>query len=184
MKSIIRACLFVLELLMILPLGVSQAFGASDLSATTEPVTDCNHPAEMSFGPAVFIDSVVAVPAAGEMPAHCEVQGTRFYDALIIKLPDQRNGRCYQTGNGGAAGSLGDLSAGLKNNFVAASGHSSIIHRSSFNIPTKTALVSDQIHCTSECLKFATEQTTIMASKKTVFAEGLPEIFGRQDLKS
>lgn len=121
MKRDLRAWIFVLGLLVAFPLGVSQVFGVSDLSATIEPVMDCSELADMSFGPGVFIDSAVAVTADG-LPAHCEVQGTRFYDAFIVKLPDQWNGRYYQTGNGGAAGSLGDVSMGLKNGFVAASG--------------------------------------------------------------
>jgi len=122
MKRDKRTWIFVLVLLVALPLGVSQVFGASDLSVSIEPVMACGELADMSFGPGVLIDSAYEMPAADGLPAHCEVQGTRFYDAFIVKLPDQWNGRYYQTGNGGAAGSLGDVSMGLKNGFVAASG--------------------------------------------------------------
>jgi hypothetical protein len=122
MKRHQRAWIFVLGLLVALPLGVSQVFGAPHVSAPIEPVMACSELAEMSFGPGVFIDSALTVAAAGGLPAHCEVKGIRFYDAFIVKLPDRWNGRYYQAGNGGAAGSFGDVSMGLKNGFVAASG--------------------------------------------------------------
>ncbi|UCD78956.1 MAG: tannase/feruloyl esterase family alpha/beta hydrolase, partial [Desulfobacterales bacterium] len=122
MKKDLRAWIFVIGLVVALPLGVSHAAGTPDLTATIEPVMACSELAERSFGPGVFIDSAAEVTAADGLPAHCEVRGTRFYDAFIVKLPDLWNGRYFQTGNGGAAGSLGDVSMGLKHGFVAASG--------------------------------------------------------------
>ena len=122
MKKDLSVWIFVIGLLFALQPGVSQASGSPDLSATIAPVMPCSELAEMSFGPGVFIDSAMEMTAADGLPAHCEVRGTRFYDAFIVKLPDLWNGRYYQAGNGGAAGSLGDVTMGLKHGFAAASG--------------------------------------------------------------
>jgi acyl-coenzyme A synthetase/AMP-(fatty) acid ligase len=49
------------------------------------------------------------------------------------------------------------------------------IDRCALNFPHKTAPVSDRIRYTYERLKFATGQAAFKASKKIVFAEGLPK---------
>jgi len=52
---------------------------------------------------------------------------------------------------------------------------SRIIERYALNFPHKTAPISDRIRDTYERLKFSIEQAAFKASKKIVFAEGLPK---------
>ena len=75
------------------------AFGA--------PVIDCAAMAGKSFGADVKIDSVKAVPAAANLPAHCEVRGVIWPEAkFVVKLPEQWNERFEMVGNGGWAGTI------------------------------------------------------------------------------
>ena len=84
----------------------------------------CGDLEKIDFGPEVTIDSVKLIPATETLPQHCEVKGVRFYDAFIIKLPTDWNGRYYQIGNGGAAGSISEsgIDYGLQKGYAAASG--------------------------------------------------------------
>ena len=74
-------------------------------------------------GKAVTITSVTPKPATATTPAYCEVKGYRWpLDLFIVALPDSWRGIYFQVGNGGAAGSLGNISNGIQRGYVSASG--------------------------------------------------------------
>lgn len=59
------------------------------------------------------------------LPEHCRVEGWRSPDdGFIVKLSSAWNGRLYQVGNGGAAGTIGEpaMTFGLQRGFVTAGG--------------------------------------------------------------
>jgi hypothetical protein len=96
-------------------------------AATGNPVMPCQSLMDMTkfFQPATTIISAKTVPADGGLPEHCRVEGWRWPDdGFVIKLPSAWNGRLFQIGNGGAAGSIdeGAMVLGLQNGFVAAGG--------------------------------------------------------------
>jgi hypothetical protein len=73
-------------------------------------------------GNAVTITSVTPKPAT-TTPAYCEVKGYRWpLDLFIVALPDSWSGTYFQVGNGGAAGSLGNISNGIQRGYVSVSG--------------------------------------------------------------
>lgn len=66
--------------------------------------------------------NTIGIPPAAA-PSYCEVQGYRWpMDLFIVTLPDSWSGTYWQTGNGGAAGSLGNISTGVRRGYVSASG--------------------------------------------------------------
>ena len=74
-------------------------------------------------GNPVHITSVLLKAATSTTPAYCEIRGYRWpLDPFIIALPDSWTGRYWQTGNGGAAGALGSITAGINRGYVSASG--------------------------------------------------------------
>jgi hypothetical protein len=74
-------------------------------------------------GKAVTITSVAPKSATSTTPAYCEVKGYRWpMDLFIVALPDSWSGTYWQTGNGGAAGSLGSITTGVQRGYVSASG--------------------------------------------------------------
>jgi hypothetical protein len=74
-------------------------------------------------GKAVTITSVTPKSATSNTPAYCEVKGYRYpLDLFIIALPDSWSGTYWQTGNGGAAGSLGSITTGVQRGYVSVSG--------------------------------------------------------------
>jgi hypothetical protein len=80
------------------------------------PFTDGN-------GNPVTITSVTPKTATATMPAYCEVKGYRWpLDLFVVALPDSWLGRYWQTGNGGAAGALGNINTGISRGYVAVSG--------------------------------------------------------------
>ncbi len=80
------------------------------------PFTDGN-------GNPVTITSVLPKPATPTTPAYCEVKGYRWpRDSFVIALPDSWGGRYWQTGNGGAAGTLGNIATGVNRGYVSVSG--------------------------------------------------------------
>jgi feruloyl esterase len=72
-------------------------------------------------GNSVQITSVT--PKTSGSVSYCEVKGVRWpLDPFIVALPDSWGGTYWQTGNGGAAGSLGSITNGISRGYVAASG--------------------------------------------------------------
>jgi feruloyl esterase len=77
------------------------------------------------------ITGAVLVPAAGELPEHCLVDGfvTTSGDATVptnqvnfrVGLPTTWNGKFYFQGTGGFAGTIGSLNAGLVRGYASAS---------------------------------------------------------------
>lgn len=69
------------------------------------PVISCNDLSKVTFGKEVAITSVRLVPAASNLPEHCEVNGVIWPEAgFVIKLPTNWNERFQMVGNGGWAG--------------------------------------------------------------------------------
>jgi feruloyl esterase len=97
------------------------------LSAPNSLVMTCSELMDMTkfFYPGATISSAVMVPAAGGLPEYCKVEGWRWPDdGFIVKLPSRWNGRLFQVGNGGAAGTIAeaDMVLGLTRGFATAGG--------------------------------------------------------------
>ena len=97
------------------------------VTAPSSPVLTCPDLMDMTkfFYPAATISSATMVPAGGGLPEHCKVEGWRWPDdGFIVKLPSTWNGRLFQVGNGGAAGTIAesDMVLGLTMGFVTAGG--------------------------------------------------------------
>ncbi len=89
------------------------------------PIIGCLDIKDIDFGSDVIIESAELISGTSEIPEHCKVSGYRLPDdGFIIKLPTNWNGRLYQVGNGGAAGSVNEsaMVLGLKNGFATAGG--------------------------------------------------------------
>jgi len=86
------------------PLLVFIALSASALAA---PVKDCADLPKTQFGADVKIDSAKLVPAAANLPEHCEVRGVIWPEnKFAVKLPTAWNNRFEMVGNGGWAGTI------------------------------------------------------------------------------
>lgn len=76
-------------------------------AATAAPAIDCASLASQSFGADVKIESARTVPAATNLPEHCEVRGVIWPEAkFVVKLPANWNERFQMVGNGGWAGTI------------------------------------------------------------------------------
>lgn len=76
-------------------------------AAWAAPAIDCPAMLVKTFGTDVKVDSAKAVPAAANLPAHCEVRGVIWPEAkFLMKLPLNWNERFQMVGNGGWAGSI------------------------------------------------------------------------------
>lgn len=89
----------------------------------TQPCNTCDNLQDLSFS-GVTITSATLISGTTTLPEHCRVEGFRYFDQFIIKLPTDWNGRYYQIGNGGSAGSIVEsgIDEGLAQGYVAASG--------------------------------------------------------------
>jgi hypothetical protein len=89
----------------------------------TQPCNTCDNLQDLSFS-GVTITSATLVSGTTVLPEHCRIEGVRYYDQFIIKLPTNWNDRYYQVGNGGAAGEISEsgIDEGLTQGYVAASG--------------------------------------------------------------
>jgi hypothetical protein len=97
-----------------------------------KPILTCDSTPGTGIGAKSFIDgngnaatitSVTPKPATATTPTYCEVKGYRWpMDLFVVALPDSWSGRYFQVGNGGAAGSLGNISNGVQRGYVSASG--------------------------------------------------------------
>lgn len=97
------------------------------LAAESTPVMACQGLTDMTkfFQPGATITSATMLPAGDGLPEHCRVEGWRWPDdGFVVKLPSQWNGRLFQVGNGGAAGSIDEraMVLGLQKGFAAAGG--------------------------------------------------------------
>ena len=102
------------------------------LGLCANPIIACDPTRATGIGAIPFIDgngkaatitSVTPKSATPTTPAYCEVKGYRYpMDLFIVALPDSWGGTYWQTGNGGAAGSLGSISTGVQRGYVSASG--------------------------------------------------------------
>src|SRR2546423_418303 len=74
-------------------------------TAAAAPVKKCEELAAMPFGADVKIESAKLVPAAANLPEHCEVRGVIWPEArFAVKLPTDWNERFQMAGGGGWAG--------------------------------------------------------------------------------
>ena len=115
---------------VLLAVSVILLSGGAGLSAT--PIIPCDSTLQAGIGAIPFTDgngnavqitSVTHITATATTPAYCEVKGQRWpMDLFVIGLPDSWGGTYFQVGNGGAAGSLGNISNGLTRGYVSASG--------------------------------------------------------------
>ncbi len=103
---------FVLTLTAVLtsPSVHPQIFADAEFSAagysvaTIEPAMACDALARVEF-PDLIAASTQAIPAEGNVPAHCRFDGTIEPEIVFqVNLPARWNGRYYMVGNGGPAG--------------------------------------------------------------------------------
>src|SRR2546423_2874024 len=74
-------------------------------TAAAAPVKKCEELAAMPFGADVKIESAKLVPAAANLPEHCDVRGLIWPEArFAVKLPTNWNERFQMAGGGGWAG--------------------------------------------------------------------------------
>lgn len=99
-----------------------SVFGAG-IGFCIQPCNTCNNLQNLTF-PNVTVASVQLVASTVTIPEHCRVEGDRYHDHFVIKLPTDWNARYYQVGNGGAAGSVSEseIDVGLAQGYVAAGG--------------------------------------------------------------
>ncbi|MEP7355249.1 MAG: tannase/feruloyl esterase family alpha/beta hydrolase [Acidobacteriota bacterium] len=71
------------------------------------PAIKCDQIATTKFTADVKINSAKLVPAAANLPEHCEIQGVIWPEAkFVVKLPSNWNSRFEMVGNGGWAGTI------------------------------------------------------------------------------
>ena len=105
---------------------LNACFTCEELSVILPDLLAAEHPEVTNL--AVETKTTIENPIPGGDPipvaAYCEVRGVRFYDPFILRLPASAdwNGRYYQTGNGGAGGSIDvdGINSGLLAGFAAA----------------------------------------------------------------
>ena len=86
------------------------------------PVKKCDDLASISFGADVKIDSAKLVPAAANLPEHCDVRGVIWPEAkFAVKLPANWNNRFEMVGGGGWAGVISSLDAAVRDGYAATS---------------------------------------------------------------
>lgn len=82
--------------------------------STITPAIACADVSSLSF-PDVIAISARAIPADGDVPAHCRVDGTIDPEITFqVNLPMSWNGRYYMVGNGGPAGQQPDSQAAAR----------------------------------------------------------------------
>src|SRR5579862_949346 len=82
-------------------------FSAISACVFAAPVKNCSDLAQASFGPDVKIDSAKLVPAATNLPEHCDIRGVISPEAkFAVKLPTAWNNRFEMVGGGGWAGTI------------------------------------------------------------------------------
>lgn len=75
--------------------------------AFAAPAMKCDELAAAKFGADVKIDSAKLVPAASNLPEHCDVRGVIWPEAkFAVKLPTNWNNRFEMVGGGGWAGTI------------------------------------------------------------------------------
>jgi feruloyl esterase len=90
------------------------ASAANYTAAEIKPTMSCGALANLEL-PDVIAISTQSIPAEGDVPGHCRVDGT--IDPAItfqVNLPSDWNGRYYMSGNGGPAGQHPDTQAALR----------------------------------------------------------------------
>src|SRR5690348_409434 len=88
------------------------------------PVKKCDEMASAPFGADVKIDSVKLIPAAANLPEHCDIRGVIWPENhFAVKLPTNWNERFQMVGNGGWAGtiSLPQVDAAVRLGYAATS---------------------------------------------------------------
>ena len=91
---------------------------------TAAPDQNCTGLAATNFGADVKINSAKLVPAAANMPEHCDVRGVIWPEArFVVKLPTNWNNRFQMAGNGAFAGtiSMGPVDAAVRAGYAATS---------------------------------------------------------------
>src|ERR1700719_4859482 len=89
---------------MLKPLFLCTVVSACAFAA---PAMKCDELAGKQFGNDVKIDSAKLVPAATNLPEHCDVRGVIWPEAkFAVKLPTAWNNRFEMVGGGGWAGTI------------------------------------------------------------------------------
>lgn len=95
------------------------------LSACTvfsAPVKPCDQLAGMPFGADVKIESAKLVPATANLREHCDIRGVIWPEArFALKLPTDWNNRFQMIGNGGWAGTIGNIDGAVRDGYAATS---------------------------------------------------------------
>jgi hypothetical protein len=100
--------------------ALAQDFADADTSlanytqAELAPATSCADLANLDLEGVIAISSRT-IPADGDVPVHCRVDGTIEPEIVFqVNLPVSWNGRYYMVGNGGPAGQEPDSQAGAR----------------------------------------------------------------------
>jgi feruloyl esterase len=92
---------------MVDPWKIVLVGALSSACALAAPVKKCEELASIPFGADVKIESAKLVPAAANLPEHCDVRGVIWPEAkFAVKLPVNWNNRFQMVGNGGWAGTI------------------------------------------------------------------------------
>jgi feruloyl esterase len=106
------------------PFCAILALSANTLLLAAGPAIKCDALAAKSFGDEVKITQAKLVPAARNLPEHCDVRGSIWPEAgFAIKLPTEWNGKFEMVGNGGTAGtiSMGAVDGAVRKGFASSS---------------------------------------------------------------
>jgi Tannase and feruloyl esterase len=99
-------------------------FTAISACVLAAPATNCADLAKTSFGADVKIESANMVPAAANLPEHCDVRGVIWPESkFVVKLPVNWNNRFQMVGNGGWAGtiSMAAVDAAVRSGYASTS---------------------------------------------------------------
>jgi hypothetical protein len=100
------------------------------LNAFAAPVKKCDELAALPFGADIKIESAKLVTATANLREHCDIRGVIWPEArFTLKLPTDWNSRFQMIGNGGWAGTIGNVDGAVRDGYAATStdtGHDAI----------------------------------------------------------
>jgi hypothetical protein len=99
-----------------------SVFALISACAFAAPVKKCDELAAMPFGADVKIESAKLVAATANLKEHCDIRGVIWPEAkFTLKLPTDWNNRFQMVGNGGWAGSIGNVDGAVRDGYAATS---------------------------------------------------------------
>jgi feruloyl esterase len=99
-----------------------SVFALLSLSAFAAPVKKCDELAALPFGADVKIESAKLIAATANLREHCDIRGVIWPESkFALKLPTDWNTRFQMIGNGGWAGTIGNLDGAVRDGYAATS---------------------------------------------------------------